>query len=356
MSDRLARERVSTLLFYGTVALLAYFIYRLFRPFLAPLAWAAILAAVFYPLHSKMQRRWGRRWAASLSTALVTVLIILPFIFLLIAFVEEAAHAVSTLDLSLQTPAFARMQSAWSWIQARVPGGNLGDLGDLVRQGATQLAGLVAGQAGVLLKNIVLFIVDLVVTLFAVFFFFRDGDAMMSGLRRILPFSSDFSDLMIVQARELIEASVIAGLVVAAVQGALGGITFAVLGLGAPVFWGVMMAFFALLPIAGAWVIWAPAAIWLLMTGNTGRAIALIVIGTCVVGLVDNFLRPALVSGRTQLNGLLVFVSLLGGVAAFGLIGLVLGPVIMATAIGLLDAYAMERRDSHRVLPTEARR
>ena len=188
--------------------------------------------------------------------------------------------------------------------------------------------------------------------LFAVFLFFRDGDEIMAGLRRILPFRPDFRELMIVQARELIQASVIAGLIVAAVQGALGGITFALLGLGAPVFWGVMMAFFALLPIAGAWVIWGPAAIWLLLTGSTGRAIALIIIGTCVVGLVDNFLRPALVSGRTQLNGLLIFVSLLGGVAAFGLIGLVLGPVVMATAIGLLEAYAVERRDGQRAIST----
>ena len=300
MSDRLARERVSTLLFYGTLVLLAYFLYLLFRPFLVPLAWAVILAAVFYPLHSRLKARWGRRWAASISTAAVTVVIIVPFIFLLMAFVEEAAHAVSSIDLSLQTPAFARVQSAWSWIQARVP--NLGDLDDLVRQGATQIAGLVAGQAGVLVKNIVLFVVDLIVMLFAVFFFFRDGDEIMAGLRRILPFRPDFRELMIVQARELIQASVIAGLIVAAVQGALGGITFALLGLGAPVFWGVMMAFFALLPIAGAWVIWGPAAIWLLLTGSTGRAIALIIIGTCVVGLVDNFLRPALVSGRTQIE------------------------------------------------------
>jgi predicted PurR-regulated permease PerM len=346
VSDRLARERVSTLLFYGTLALLAYFIYLLFRPFLVPLAWAAILAAVFYPLNARLQPRWGKRWAAAASTAAVTIVIVVPFIFLVRAFVEEATHAVSSVDLSLQTPAFGRVQEAWSFIQARSP--NLGDLDVLVRQGATQIAGIVAGRAGVLLKNIVLVVLNLIVMLFAVFFFFRDGDEIMAGLRSILPFRSDFRDLMILQARELIQASVIAGLIVAAVQGALGGLTFAILGLGAPVFWGVMMAFFALLPIAGAWVIWGPAAIWLLLTGSTGRAIALIVIGTFVVGLADNFLRPALVSGRTQLNGLLIFVSLLGGVAAFGLLGLVLGPVVMATAIGMLDAYAVERRDNHR--------
>lgn len=348
MSDRLARERVATLLFYGTLGLLAYFLYLLFEPFLVPLAWAAIVAAVCYRLHSRLAARWGRTWASLASTIVVTIVIVAPILVLMTLFIEEASQAISTVDLSLQTPAFTRIDEWWSRMQLRVLGRTIGDLNEIVRQTSTWAAGLIASQAGVLLKNLVLFIVDLIVMLFAVFFFFRDGEAMVAGLRRILPFRSDFSGRMIAQANELIQASVLAGLIVAAVQGALGGITFAILGLGAPIFWGVVMAFFALLPIAGAWVIWGPAALWLILSGSVGRGVALIIIGTCVVGLVDNFLRPMLVSGRTQLNGLLVFVSLLGGVAAFGLIGLVVGPVVMATAISLLDAYAMERRDSNR--------
>jgi predicted PurR-regulated permease PerM len=190
-------------------------------------------------------------------------------------------------------------------------------------------------------------IVDLVVTLFAVFFFFRDGDAIMAAVRRALPFEAEQSEQMITQASDLIQASVAAGLSVAVIQGALGGITFALLGLGAAVFWGVVMAFFALLPI-GAWIVWAPAAVWLMLSGSVGRGITLLAIGAGVIGLVDNFLRPALLSGRTQLNGLLVFVSLLGGIAAFGFLGLVIGPVIMATAITMLDAYTKDRRAAAR--------
>jgi predicted PurR-regulated permease PerM len=108
-----------------------------------------------------------------------------------------------------------------------------------------------------------------------------------------------------------------------------------------------MMAFFALLPL-GAWVIWAPVSGWLLLTGQIGRGIALIAIGAGVVGLIDNVLRPILLSGRTRMNGLLVFISLLGGIAAFGLIGLVVGPIIMATTISFVEAYATERRDGTR--------
>ena len=113
-------------------------------------------------------------------------------------------------------------------------------------------------------------------------------------------------------------------------QGAIGGVTFALLGLGSPIFWGVMMAFFALLPL-GAWIIWSPVAVWLMLTGETGRGIALLIVGAGGISLIDNFLRPMLLAGQTEMNGLLVFISLLGGLAAFGLLGLVLGPIIMAT-------------------------
>jgi predicted PurR-regulated permease PerM len=163
----------------------------------------------------------------------------------------------------------------------------------------------------------------------------------------VLPFEPSFRDKRIAEASHLVRASISAGLIVAIVQGAVGGIAFAILGLGAPIFWGVMMAFFALLPL-GAWVIWAPVSGWLLFTGQTGRGIALIVIGAGVVGLIDNILRPVLMSDRSKMNGLLMFISLLGGIATFGLLGLVLGPIIMATTISFVDAYATERRDGIR--------
>jgi predicted PurR-regulated permease PerM len=347
MSAGIARERVTTLLFYGTVVLLGYLLYLLFRPFLTPLLWAAILAAFFHGPYKQMERLWGKSAAAGVSTAVVTVVIIVPVLLVMTAFVEQAAAAVSSVDLSVQSEGFGRVQRLWARAQAHQLGANLPDLEDVVKQSTTWMAGMVAGQAGAFLRNVVVLIVDLVVTLFAVFFFFRDGDAIMAAVRRALPFEADQSEQMISQASELIQASVAAGLSVAVVQGALGGITFAALGLGAAVFWGVVMAFFALLPI-GAWIVWAPAAIWLMLSGNVARGITLLAIGAGVIGLVDNFLRPALLSGRTQLNGLLVFVSLLGGISAFGFLGLVIGPVIMATAIGVLDAYTKDRRAAAR--------
>ena len=343
MSTGIARQRIATLLFYATVLLLAYLLYLLFKPFLAPLAWAAILAALFHSPYRRLEVRWGKAWAAAAGTAAVTILIVVPVLLVAMAFIQEATQAFKSVDLSVQTEGFARVQRLWARMQASPLGGNLGNLEDLVQQATGWIAGLVAGQAGAVLRNLVIILVDLVVMLFAVFFFFRDGVAIMAVLRRALPFEAEQSERMIAQAGELIHASVIAGFVVAALQGALGGITFTLLGLGAPVFWGVVMAFFALLPI-GAGVVWLPAAFWLLLTGDVARGVTLLVVGAGLIGLVDNVLRPMLLSGRTQLNGLLVFVSLLGGISAFGFVGLVVGPVIMATTIGMFDAYTKDRR------------
>jgi len=345
MNPAPARERIATLLFYGTVLLLAYLLYLLFEPFLTPLAWAAILAAFFHTPYRRLERRMGRTWAATVSTVAVTVVIIVPVMLVIVSFVEEATGAARSIDLSVQSEGFVRLERIWAGAQASRLGANLGNLEDLVKQGAASAARFMAGQAGALLRNLVVIIVDLIVTLFAVFFFFRDGDAIMAALRRALPFDVEQSERMIGQATELIRASVIAGFVVAVLQGAFGGIAFALLGIGAPVFWGVIMAFFALLPV-GAGIVWLPVAIWLLLSGSVARGVTLIVIGAGVIGLVDNVLRPALLSGRTQLNGLLVFVSLLGGIGAFGFVGLVIGPVIMATAIGMLDVYTKDRRGS----------
>jgi predicted PurR-regulated permease PerM len=347
MSTGIARQRIATLLFYATVLLLAYLLYLLFKPFLTPLAWAAILAALFHTPYRRMEIRWGKAWAATASTAVVAVVIVVPVLLVTTAFIQEATLAIRSVDLSVQTEGFARIQRIWMRIQASRLGGNLGNLEDLIQQGTAWIASLVAEQAGAVLRNLVIIIVNLVVMLFAVFFFFRDGDEIMAALRRALPFESEQSERMIAQAGELIHASVIAGFIVASLQGALGGMTFALLGLSAPVFWGVVMAFFSLLPI-GAGIVWLPAALWLLLTGSVGRGVTLVVVGIAVIGLVDNFLRPALLSGRTQLNGLLIFVSLLGGISAFGFLGLVLGPVIMATTIGMFDVYTKDRRTAAR--------
>jgi predicted PurR-regulated permease PerM len=345
MPQQLARERSATLLFYGCVLLLGYLLYQLFEPFIRPLAWAAIFAAFFHSQHKRFEVRFGRSAGASLSTAAVALIIVVPFVLLTMAFIQEATETLTSADLmSNSSKGFDRVQGAWSWMQRQRFGRDIPNLEEALKQASARIAQTVAEGAGILLRNVVVLIVNVIIMLFALFFFFRDGDAIMARLRRVLPFDASFREGRIRETADLIRASISSGVIVALVQGAVGGFTFAVLGLGAPVFWGVIMAFFSLLPL-GAWIVWMPVSVWLLLTGEIGRGITLMVVGAAGISMIDNFLRPILLSGRTQMNGLLVFISLLGGIAAFGLIGLVLGPVIMATAISFVDAYATERRE-----------
>jgi predicted PurR-regulated permease PerM len=344
MTIQTERQRISDLLFYAAVVLLAYLAYRLVEPFLVPLGWAAVFTVCFYPMHARFEERWGRTRAASLSTAIVTLVLIVPALLIATAFFQEAATAVSDLVNAMESGRFVRLERAGRWIETNILGRPPTDLSTYLREIATRISGTIAEQATAVVKNLAIFIVSFVTMLFAVFFFFRDTRTIVDTIRRLLPFEEERREQILGQAHDLIFATIVSGLIVAAVQGLLGGVAFAVLGLGEPVFWGVMMAFFSLLPIVGAWVIWAPASIWLAITGHLTAGLILAGVGAGVVGLVDNFLRPALLAGRAELNGLLIFVGLLGGVTVFGLLGLVLGPVILATVAILFDAYTLPRR------------
>ena len=342
------RERVTDLLFYAAVLLLAYLTYRLFRPFLAPLCWATVFVVCFYPMHVRFERKWGPGRAATLSTMIVTLALILPGLLVTTAFVREAAQAITNLITAIESGQLARLEPIGGWIEINILGHPATNLPNLLREIAGMTTGAVADQAAAMLRNAALFIVSFMAMVFAVFFFFRDAPTIVDILRRLVPFEESRRERILLQARDLIFASVVAGLIVASIQGLLGGMAFALLGIGEPVFWGVMMAFFSLLPVFGAWLIWAPAAIWLAMTGHMVQAIVLAGFGIAVIGVVDNFLRPMLLAGRAQLNGLLIFIGLLGGVAVFGFLGLVLGPIILATVATLFESYTRDRRSGPR--------
>jgi len=196
-----------------------------------------------------------------------------------------------------------------------------------------------ASRLGAVVRNIVVFLFELFVMLFALFYFLRDGQSILDRFRLFLPFEETMRERMLDEARELIFASVTTSLVIAAVQGVLCGGAFAIVGLDSAVFWGVVIAFLSLLPVVGAWPVWVPAAIWLFSTGHAGRAILLIGICGGLGATIDNILRPLLLGGRASLNGLLVFISVLGGIEVFGVLGIVLGPIVVATTVGMMDAY-----------------
>jgi predicted PurR-regulated permease PerM len=335
-----AGERFGDVLFYGVILLLVYLVYRIFEPFLVPLGWAAVFAVIFYSLNNRLEQSWGRTLSAALSTAGVMLILIVPALLLMTLFVREGIDATRDMQASMAAGEYGGFNRAWGWIAAHVAAQTDVNLPGLVRQGASRLGGYLASELGAVLRNIALFLFELVVMLFALFYFLRDGAAIMRRIRLFLPFEEAVREKMLAEARDLIFASVTTSLAIAAVQGVICGGAFAIVGVGSPLFWGVVMAFLSLLPVVGAWPVWILAAIWLFSTGHAVRA--LLLIGVCggLGSTIDNILRPVLLGGRSSLNGLLVFISVLGGIAVFGALGVVLGPIVVATAVGVLDVYS----------------
>src|SRR2546423_654234 len=180
------------------------------------------------------------------------------------------------------------------------------------------------------------------------YYLFRDGERLRAAVHNLLPLEDRKAHEIIERTGEVIGASVYGVLVIATIQGVLGGLAFWALGLPSPLLWGVVMIFLSMIPVAGAFVVWVPAAIYLVIMGHWGKAVVLAAWGTLAIGMVDNVLRPKLVGERTRLHELLIFFSVLGGLQVFGIIGLVLGPVIVAITIALLDVLR-QADDSTRV-------
>ena len=332
--------RLTAVVSYGVLLLLIYLVFRISEPFLSALAWAAILVTFFYPMHKRLAMRLSSARASVVSTLAVTVLLIAPSILLTTLFVRQAVAISRGVQHSLVEQHAPVIAKGWSWLADHVPGLDPNaNVFETLERGIEKQAGFLAERIGTILKNIAAFIFDLFVMIFAMFYFFRDGEKVLRAVRSILPFDAHHQDAMIIQIRELISASVATSLVVAAIQGALGGLGFAIVGLPAPVFWGVAMAFFSLVPVVGSGLIFIPASLWLGFSGHWGRAIVLLAICAGISTIVDNVLRPLLLGGRTELSGLVIFISVLGGVNLFGMLGLVLGPILVAMAAGVLSVY-----------------
>jgi predicted PurR-regulated permease PerM len=339
-------DRLTTVLSYGVLLLLIYLVFRIYEPFLTALGWAAILAIFFYPMHNRLEHKFSASRAAVLSTLAVTILLIVPTILITTLFVREAVSVSRGVQHSIVVEHAQIVEKTWVWIAQRVPGMDPNaDVLELLEQGVQKQAGFLAERLGTVLRNIAAFIFDLFVMIFAMFYFFRDKEQIVRGVRSILPFDAEHRDALMSQTRDLIAASVTTSLILAAIQGLIGGLGFLLTGLPTPLFWGVAMAFFSLVPVVGSGLIFVPAAFWLGFTGHWGRAILLLAICAGVSAIVDNVLRPLLLGGRTGLSALVIFISVVGGVALFGMLGLVLGPILVATAAGVLTVY-MERPES----------
>lgn len=345
--DSSRQDRLRIVLFYVIAVLLGYLAYRIFEPFLVPLIWAAVLVVVTYGAHRRLTPRFGPNTAALISTIAVTLILVVPMLFVLSSFVREAVSAIQSVRLGFELGQYSWAERLWTRIQGRFPSLIPPDLGVALHNYAEQGAGFVAGRVGQILSHTAEFIVDLGFMILGMFYFFRDGDVIVARLQNSLPFEETQRRLVVENTRSLIFATVLSSLAAAAVHGVIGGIAFALTGIKTPIFWGVLMGFFSLIPLIGTALIWVPLSLSLVLGGHLAAGIILAGICSLVIGMVDNVLRPLLISGRAQMSTLLIFIGVLGGIHEFGLLGVVLGPVILATAAMLLNVYIPGAHTEH---------
>jgi predicted PurR-regulated permease PerM len=333
----LSRQRMLALVLLAATALGLYVCYRIALPFFPALAWATALAVVAHPVHDWLFARLRKpNLAALVAVMLVAVLLVGPLVLVTQALLSEAQSGLQKIQQHLQSGEWRRVFADhprlktivdWSWR-------NL-DAG----AEAKQAAGYVADRAQSMLTGSAWAMLQLALALFTLFFLFRDRREALKGVRSLVPLSNREADAVLARVADTIHATIYGTLVVSAIQGILGGLMFWILGLPGPLLWGLMMSLLAVIPSAGAFLIWLPAAVIVAVQGHWAKALILAGWGATAVSLIDNLLYPILVGQRLRMHTLLVFFAILGGVFLFGASGIILGPVSFALTLALVDIW-----------------
>jgi predicted PurR-regulated permease PerM len=310
---------------------------------MTPLAWALALAVVAHPVHRWIARRIKTpALAAGIAVFVIALVVAALVIFVGHSILTELAAGAQTIQSGFESGQWQEQITQNRW---------LGPTFAVLEQQAN-LGGQLQGMANEVGKRVSQFLtgsawalVELLLTLFVLFYLLRDHRQALATLRSLVPLSERETDEVFVRVADTIYATIFGTLVVAAVQGALGGLMFWWLGLPAPILWGAVMALLAIVPVLGAFVIWLPAAIFLATTGQWWKALILVAWGGIVIAIIDNLLYPILVGKRLRLHTVPVFFAIVGGLAIFGAAGLILGPVILALTDAILEIW--RRRTAH---------
>lgn len=322
-------------------------------PLSGAVSWAVFIAIVFSPLQerSTLVCRGRRGWAAFGTLVVIIVSVLLPTALLTASITQEAAafyERFKTGDISLSEYFQRGIDALPSWVRAGLDRLGLADLAEVQRKLVEALgrsSQALTSRVMTIGQNTLEFVVNLFVMLYVLFFLLRDGKALSAQAARALPLEKRHTERLLKQFATVVRATVKGNVVVALVQGTLGGLAFWVLGISGPLLWGALMALLSLLPAVGAAMVWGPVAIYLLSTGSIWPAVALTAWGVLVIGLVDNVLRPILVGKETRMPDYLVLIATLGGLAAFGINGFVIGPVIAAIFLATWDIFAEARHE-----------
>lgn len=360
-TNRPAKEqaRLEQRSFLMLLVLVTLLFFSLLKPFWEAIFWACIIGLLFYPLNRRFLKFW-EQWPSltALSTLIICMVIcIVPALFVLGSFLQEGAGLYQRLqsgDLDLGNrierirETFPAAQHLLEWLNL-----DLNNVKEQLSGAALTASGFIAQHAVQFGQGILRFFVSLGLMLYVAFFMLRDGDRLVALLVRALPLGDEREHLLFVKFAEVARATVKGNLVVAAVQGALGGIIFWVLSIPGAFLWGAVMSLLSLIPLVGAGLIWGPVAIYLFAIGEWVQGLILAAFGAGAIGLVDNILRPILVGRDTKLPDYIVLLSTLGGFVLFGMNGFVVGPLIAALFVAFWGIFIRDFNAPQTVMPKD---
>jgi predicted PurR-regulated permease PerM len=326
------------------LTLLGYLSYQIISPFLTPIAWAIVFSVVFYPIHAFIGRYIKVKAISSCITVLLVFMVIIAPItyisFLLVDELQGIGDYMKTGGFEVVRAQTEHLKSSpfFSKFVSFIGGSDVSaDI--LILDNLKKIGPALAENLSIRFTNIITAVVNFLFMIFTIFFLFRDGPGFLTKMKDYMPFSEEQKERLAMQMRDMIASTVYGGVVVAIIQGLLGGIAFFILDIESPVLWGIAMAVMSFVPLVGTFSIWGPISIYLIIQGSYLQGIGLLLYGTFVISMVDNILKPLIIGSRTKMPTIIIFFSVLGGIKAFGIIGLIMGPLIMAVFISVFEIF-----------------
>lgn len=333
--------------FYGLallflVALLGYLTYEILRPFISSIVWAIVLSIVFYPVFLIIKKYVKLKPLASLICVFVILIVIMgPFAYLSYVLTQELMGLSAHFQDAPSDPvkSFFEQPLVNRIVQKMVTVFHMTDkeffqtIADNISKAGKESVGMIRSGLG----NAASAFLNFILMLLSIFFFLADGPELLEKMSSFLPFSKRQRERLTKQTRDIVVSTIYGGVTIAVIQGVIGGIAFSALGIASPVIWGLAMCIASFIPLLGTFVIWGPAAAYLIFQGFLWKGIILAIIGVAGISSVDNFIRPILIKGRIKMPTIAIFFSILGGIKLFGFVGFVMGPLVLALFVSLLE-------------------
>jgi predicted PurR-regulated permease PerM len=345
------KTRARRLFLLALLFLFLYLTYLLFKPYVGTVVFAVVLTSVCHRFHKRVLQRCKdkKNLAAFLTTAMLVVIVVVPLVGFSAALVNQGADSFGQVSTWLQEGNIERMLS-WEWVQPlrNLVNHQLDRLGledlnvrKIILDASAGLGQRILSWGKSFLGNVTGLMVYCLLLVLLVFYFIRDGQAILERLKNLSPLSKEQEEGLIQRVRDLSRSVVMANGATAVAQGFAGGIGLWIAGIS-PLFWGTMMAFASLIPVVGTAIVWLPAVVYLVLIESWGKAVFLAIWSMVVVGSIDNFLRPFLMKGEGGISSIYLFFAILGGINLFGIVGILYGPLILGVAAILLYLYELE--------------